>query len=281
MDRTWRSRTVQHRIGLLVVASIALASCAGSSSSGSSAPPTTAGSTGGASSSAGGAAACVDAPPDLVRWWTFDAGDATERAQSTPMTPESGALTAIAGQVDGGATVSGSSFVGDPPAIGTGDLSVVAWVRTSSPDSGIFLDTRSKFFATGWYFGLYEGRPVLNLRPGGDPNFFEAPNNYGTESVADGQWHLIAGVADRAGGETLFVDGSEDVSGSPGDYPGVDLTGGPLTLGAENSGDDAPAVRAKENFAGDLDEVMVFARALDAAEIAAIDDAGPLGVCKP
>lgn len=197
------------------------------------------------------------------------------------MAPESGSPTPIAGQVDGAVSLASTSFTGDAPTIGTGDFTVLAWVRTTNAVDGIYLDTRADFHAPGWYTGLKDGRPMMQLRGGGDDNFFYAPNNYGTYSIANGNWNFVAWVVDRDDRVTLYLDGDESTWFSPTQFPGADLTGGPLTLGGENSGDDAPVQKGKEPYQGDLDELMVVARALGPAEITTIYDAGTLGVCKP
>jgi trimeric autotransporter adhesin len=82
----------------------------------------------------------------------------------------------------------------------------------------------------------------------------------------DGKWHHVAGVA-TAAGMRIYVDGTlrgSNARGEPAVYTSPDLWIG-------RNGDGTPG----RDFAGNVDEVRIYTRALAAEEIAALAAGGP------
>jgi hypothetical protein len=147
---------------------------------------------------------------------------------------------------------------------GTGDFSVVLWIRTSWTSTGSYPPFLVSKRSPGGQDNFWE----IRLRPAGSVWFSAEQDVAGTnhnevatqQLVSDGKWHMVAAVRRKATFE-LYVDGTLDVARSG---PGiVNLANAhPLRLGRGPDGNN--------QLAGALDEVAIFGRALTAAEIAAI-----------
>ena len=88
-----------------------------------------------------------------------------------------------------------------------------------------------------------------------------------TSSVTDGNWHFIA-LTYETGQAQLYVDGALKVTRS-GTY--ATMLTGTIDIG----GTIVPSIP----YAGLIDEVAIFNRALSANEIGAIYNAGSAGIC--
>jgi PKD repeat protein len=122
--------------------------------------------------------------------------------------------------------------------------------------------------------GRYPGRIDLNRAE---------VSTGGTGRLNAGQWHLIAGTYDLASGELkMFLDGV--VKGfilGLSDFQvmgGLVVTSQPLLIGKTNrAGSPYPT----STYLGMIDEPQVYNRALTDAEVLAIYEAGPAGLCLP
>jgi hypothetical protein len=238
---------------------------------------------------------CVRPPADLVAWWPFDETSGTT-ANDIAGFPNSGAHvngpTPTPGKVAGALCFDGVDDyvrVPDHPElnVGTGDFTLDAWVLTTAAQGVVVLvDKRSGPTPLGYVLFLVNGRLGFQMANGvGSVICAPTPTpgvscvNYGGTgpNVADGQWHHVAAVVDRAdttNGVRLYVDGN------------LVFTGAPLSGNLDNTSDLYMGVRTPGQggggfFAGCLDEVELFKRALDPAEIQAIYTAGPAGKCRP
>jgi concanavalin A-like lectin/glucanase superfamily protein/putative metal-binding protein len=231
--------------------------------------------------------ACVPPPSGLVAWWPADV-DAGDIWGANP-----GTLTNGASIVPG---ISGNAFsldgiddfidLNNGPSMdfGTGDFTISVWINVSSltgiheilhKSVGNVLDGTNQT-----YFLEYLGEPQrLRFRVGDvEVTDTETFNDLIVPvSVTAGQWHHVAAV--RLGDmNLLYLDGL--MIGSQTAGHGVDTgTGGQARIGqiAPNgvSGQNRP-------FAGLIDEVQLFNRALCHAEISKIVSAvlEGAGMCK-
>src|SRR5262249_11274259 len=147
-------------------------------------------------------------PPPAER----DPGDALLAAHDPPRVP---GVIGEARSFDG---LSHYLEASRPDAIGTGDLSVTAWVRTiDAPDVAVIVDQREEGTSVrGYALYLYRGRLSFQLADGTGSGHRcsvgpEDPcTNYFSERfVADGAWHATAVTVrrrDRDGG-VFYVDG--------------------------------------------------------------------------
>ena len=234
---------------------------------------------------------CTAAPAGLAAWWPFDeahgpvAADLVDPADNGAYV---GAPTPVLGEVGNALCFDGLHDYVDVPTLtdvdlGTGDLSIDLWVRTTA-GAGVqtILDKRQTSPALiGYSLFLFKGLLGFQMadRPGSTTcanspsasctNWFAATGN-----VADGLWHLVAVTVSRGvvGGGTFYVDGVPVGSFDP-TLRSLSLNNSAdLWIGANH--DDST------HFPGCLDEVEIYKRALDPNEILAIYQAGSGGKCK-
>ena len=227
----------------------------------------------------------IEPPGGMVSWWPGD-GNATDI-----MDGNHGTLT-------GDATITADGMVGKAFSFdGTGDLVIVP----DSTNLNITGDVTVDLWARRTLFGSTTGFNVLVEKGAGAIGVVDAPAVYflnftasdqlsaGFErangsnaelfgpTVTDTEFHHYAYVRS---GQThrLFMDGvvvtADSFTGSPGDTSWIPLTIGALRHDADPSG-------YLLHFAGVIDEVEAFDRALSDAEIKTIYYAGSSGKIKP
>ena len=253
----------------------------------------------GASASGLGAAngqTCITPPPGMVAWWPLDelAGPtAVESVNGNNGTHINGP-TPLAGEfVLNSLCFDGlTNYVEVPSApdlnFGTGDLSVDAWVRTTTVGGvKVIVEKRGNLSTgvVGYSMYLYQGNLSFQLADGGGSNLCgcaptRACTNYGAGApgfVADGAWHHVAVTVNRTSitGGTFYVDGAAVASFNPTCQPGSITNNGVLRIGSLTLGPNGASL-----FNGCIDEVELFNRELTAAEVSALFTAGPAGKCK-
>jgi len=225
---------------------------------------------------------CIEAPSDLVSWWQSE-GDTTDSAGDND-----GVLNGDVGYIDGKV---GQAFDldGDGDYIvlpgvplwdfGTGSFSLVSWFKTSTvSDFAFMLSSRDWYNAGGgWALELtHQGKASFEIidQPGGiSTNAVQSPGEYDDE-----QWHMAVGVRDAVAGELrLYVDGAEvQTPSSDGGFNVVSDPGTQVLIGAMYAPEGNVSL-----FNGQLDEPMVFERALSRDEVYTLYSAGNHGVCEP
>jgi large repetitive protein len=185
---------------------------------------------------------------------------------------------------DGGASRGGAGSdradAGDPPAAASfstlalaldgqtefvrlGDLiftsaAVSFWLNTTA---GGFLVSKALLMANDpGELRVSVALGKLRCRQGG-----EVPDLRSDVAVADGRWHHV--VITLNPGLNLYIDGHEQNARDPGNTTGLTLSGQQLELGRNN---------AQQNtyYAGRLDEVAIYERALSLGEVAEIYNGG-------
>lgn len=242
-------------------------------------------------------AACIQPPSGISAWWPLDETDGTvagELIHNRSGTHHNDP-TPSAGVVGNSLSFDGIEdylLVPNNPTLnmGNGDFSINAWIRHNGvivTDANIveknYSDRPSIGFVIRKGFRLYlnqSGEPVLELSTGGgasfvgcsDPLAFGSPmpciNFVSGVSVADDQWHHLVVTVDRDDPEgcKFYLDGTLRKSLDPTTHRFVINNFSPLTIGS--------------SFRGNIDEPALFNRALTAAEISAIYQAGEDGLCK-
>jgi hypothetical protein len=167
--------------------------------------------------------------------------------------------------------------------LGTSDLSIDCWFRTTDPSTPVrvLVDKRADAPRKGYVFFISFLRIGFELADNGPSGGF---TNYASDaipSLADGNWHHLAVTVDRnnATGGGKFYHNGQLVPGSNGTFDPTGRQGnldnpGDLWMGQRSL--DAPA----QALNGDLDEVEIFRRALSQPEIQRIYDHGTGGKCK-
>jgi hypothetical protein len=225
--------------------------------------------------------ASADAPPDagdpaLVAYWPLDE-DSGVRAFDTSGHGYDGLLNAGASRTQGrfGNAVlfdrdAGGTITAKIPGFGVSDLTLTAWVRSTDSVSQQSSVCGSGFDNAYLFLFFNKGYPYVGAQTElayWDTAFVNKP------FVGDNNWHHLAVVRDRTRSEMrLYVDGTLEVIGGPGwkdaGPDASDAFGSPekeqlFFIGSMNMG---PAVE----FGGTIDDVRVYARALQDGEIWAL-----------
>jgi hypothetical protein len=162
--------------------------------------------------------------------------------------------------------------------VGSGDLSMDVWVKTSqSTGFNPIVDKRETTGPVqGYQFYLVDGYPGLQLAQGGSftNHFLNAGNGGAPAFVGDDQWHHVAVTVDRnqPNGVQFYVDGSP-----------VGTTLDPTP--DQGSLDNTSALWIGRGFPsfyfdGSLDELEVFKRELTATEVWDLFVADDGGKCR-
>jgi hypothetical protein len=225
---------------------------------------------------------CVTPPANLTHWW-----------------PGNGNANDIIGGMDG-QLVGGTAFAAaavdqgfifdsndDRVSLGsnagfnisTPGFTVDFWMKGLKTQTGSLFDVVDKSHgfvdSTGWTFQGHRTSGELSFAVGlGGPGVLD----FGvitSADVLDGDFHHIAGVWDGSDNSiTLYVDGALQASMT---LPSIPVNNSrPLHL-AYSWGGGAP----QRFFSGSIDELEIFRRALSAAEIQSIFNAGAAGKCEP
>lgn len=271
---------------LLATGAVALIAACGSSPSATGSPgaastsvvgPTAAVTTGGPAATATPAgtagADCVPAPAGIVAWWRAE-DDATDAAGDNDGTPTGGAGFA-AGFVGRAFTFSGDAQhveVPNGPALQLRSaITLEGWVQAPSPPASYAGIAGTWDDATGanrtYLFWVLNGALDFVISPdGASYQRATAPT-----PLAVGRWTHVAGTYD-GNAIRIYVDGAK-VAETP-------MTGAiavnalPFTIGRTQGGSVG-----MNYWAGSIDELAVYGRALGDPEIAAIHAAGAAGKC--
>ena len=234
------------------------------------------------------ATSCVTVLANLDGWYDFDA-----LASPTPgvggLGPDAvwfGRPETIAGQVGSAMRFDGSSFleVANSTAFNypAQNFSVSVWVRTAA-NGATFLDKRCLGTAggcstpQGWALAVSPVGYLQLLMGSALPYFYEGFSAYDLKKINDGAWHFVSVSVDRAAGRVVFaVDPQSETDYqlvSIEGYSGAILSVRPLRIGGDQT--------SARKFAGDLDEVQIYGRALGMPEVLGLQSAGPGGQCRP
>ncbi len=208
-------------------------------------------------------AGCVVPPSGLVSWWPLDetTGGLSEDVVGVNNALHAGALTHTTGYVAGGVlntTAGVPTAPPDPSQDLTRGLTIDLWVNWGGPGQGGALFTRGSvdyqlfLTATGFVQGIADATPV------------------GTSSLAlvTGEWTHVAWTYDAiANTSVIYLNGNVVFSGPAAGF--IIPTTAPVAIGA---GSFPTTV---------IDEVELFNRALNQAEVQLIHGAQANGKCKP
>ena len=221
---------------------------------------------------------CTPPPSGLVSWWPGD-GNANDVQAGNNGTLQ-GSVGFVAGEVGQAFSFAGVDgggvLIGNPTNLQLQDFTIDAWVRRTRLDiAGSHPPTFDGVIVNhghdAYDFGLFPDGEILLSQV--DESFVSSGSGL---QVTDTNFHHVA--VTKAGSKVVFyVDGT----------PGVPITYGPvfaftknLSLGARLDVSAPTASTSTATFAGVLDEIEIFNRALTAGEIQAIFAARSAGKCK-
>jgi hypothetical protein len=222
------------------------------------------------------APSCTLVPPGLVSWWPGET-NADDSLGINNGTLING--TYASGMVGKAFSFSGSSsYVSVPDSSSldsfTTNITVELWMKAGQTNAN-----------ADWKGLVTKGNSSwrLQARPGATTvdwamNGVSPLELIGARNVNDGQWHHVAATYNGAQ-MCLYVDGTLDASQPATGL--IALNNEPLCIGA-NSKAYVPScycIQMGYFFNGLIDEVSLYNRALSAAEILAIYNAGSAGKC--
>ncbi len=226
---------------------------------------------------------CDPPPSGLVGWWPGD-GSATNYLGTNNGTLQGGASAGAVGMVAQCFSLDGTNgyvSVPDSAILRPTNLTIEAWVNFSSLDTPGTASVGEQYivFKQNTRSGNFEGYFLGKARgANGDYFVFNVSSSAGVSVEVDsaptiqtGVWYHVAGMRD-ASNLYLYLNG-QLVSQTPVGFP---QNYGTLPLYFGSSGQSF----WDRKFAGLLDEVSIYNRALSAAEILAIYNAGSAGKCK-
>ena len=223
---------------------------------------------------------CTTPPPGMAGWWSGDGtpADLTPNAHHGTLVGGATYASGKVGQAFSFPTTSDYASVPDAPAlnVGTGDFSIDAWVRATTPTAMIV----SKNGGTGtnpvgYSFYITSGQLSLVINDGSQ-SLGVAGGNNGTP-LHDGQWHFVAVTVQRGSPSTFtfYVDGQQTVTSTTGS---ANPTGSLSNTSPQLIG--RYAFIPNMGTAQQVDELELFPRVLTPGEVAAIHAAGSAGKCK-
>lgn len=233
---------------------------------------------------------CVPTPDGLVSWWPGDV-DAGDIQDGNDGILRNGASAGAPGQVVGAFALDGvDDFVQVAPAANldiTGSITLLAWINVASfggeanPHPSVIGKGNIGNFVESYALFINDRDPLTGV-PAQSASILLNSNGTSTGRtilsggpLTAGTWHLIAGTYDATEeGLRFYLDGQE--VGFVGHTGGIHVTTDPVLIGkADRQGSGHPT----SYYAGLVDELQIYDRALSAAEIQAIYEAGPAGVC--
>ncbi len=212
----------------------------------------------------------------LVGWWRFDETLGTTASDSSG-NGRQGTLTNMSGTEWTTGRIGGAlEFDGSDDYVDCGDIlnslavpfSFSAWVRKEGADTVSIISTDA---AVNYYGFWVATDPSDGISVSWGDGTGSGPNDRRTKnssnSIPVGTWAHVAAVVQGPTDMTIYINGSD----AGGSYAG---NGGPMVYSS------APCLLAKtvqtagQYFYGALDDVRIYDRALSAAEIQALYDAG-------
>ena len=230
--------------------------------------------------------ACVAAPANVTAWWKGD-GSANDETLSFNAT--------LGGDVSFASGLVGQAFSFDgtqspfvsvpagafPPQPGSGAFSFETWFQTSGANGGVILGQQPSApdaaspaqYSPAIYVGT-DGNLYVEVFYNGSTNPLVGP-----APVNDNQWHHVAATYDGST-EIVYLDGAN--IGQSLSYMQVP-NGSPLSyqLGTGFTQGWPATNNSWYIFNGLIDEPTVYSRALTAAEVLGIAQAGSYGKCDP
>ena len=209
----------------------------------------------------------------LVAWWKFE-NNTKDSAGANPGVI-GGSPTYVSGKFGQAISLDGDDYVdcGKPSLLdfGTGNWTVSAWIKTTQ--SGTDDANKGTVFANGadgaggirYTLAVNEGQSgMITLTTDDDLSKVQAIS---TTVVNDGAWHHVVGMRNE-GTLGVFVDGVLEATGIlPTGYSLSGASGENAYIGVIADYGDSSLFK---HFVGLIDEVCIFACALDAKSVSAL-----------
>lgn len=221
---------------------------------------------------------CVPPPSGMVSWWPGD-GDANDITGGNHGALQNGA-TFAPGKVAQAFSVDGvDDYVqfGDIMDGLNGGFTLDAWIQTTAIVGNKAIIAKYWTRGGSWVIRTNESDPRKVDFTVCSPNcetLADAVQLVSTSNINDGAWHFIAATFDGTT-QRLYVDGELEASGTNTNPAWTDNHHFCIGSFCDPSGNSFLT------FGGLIDEPEIFNRALSAAEVATLFNAGSAGKCKP
>ncbi len=215
----------------------------------------------------GSSLALISQGESLVGWWTFDEGSGTiaNDASGNGNTGNASGTAVVSGKLNNARSFNGAGDYVDAGNnakvnFGTGNFSVLAWIKPNGSQNsvGAIVD---KYSGPGFFVSLNGFVPRIFIQDVPSYIWVDA----GTTQAANGAWSHFAATFNRASYVTAYLNGASTGQVNISSKSGTVNNGRNLFIGHESVDNGW--------FNGQIDEVMIYNRALSAAEIAAIYNA--------
>lgn len=207
---------------------------------------------------------CVTPPAGMVSWWTGD-GNGNDIEGSNNGMLQNGAIATGAGKVGQAFSLDGVNdyvTVANHSSLnGFSSATIDAWIRLNATSGRQAIVSKTP---AGEYYLL-----INNGKLSFENNNVSSDVFTGTTMLSAAVWYHVAVTYDGSN-TRLYVNGVED-----GIQAGIWAAANSQSLSIGQRGDNA------DFFNGLIDEVEIFDRALSAAEIQSLYNAGGFGKCKP
>ncbi len=224
---------------------------------------------------------CETAPVNMASWWTGD-NNTIDSISDNDGTQLNG-LNYTVGMVDNAFLFDGiDDMILVPHSASldtTGDMTVMAWVRRIG-----YANPHQTVFCKGAGYVPNDEPTVFSMRFEFDITEFVFEDSNGNNVILNGpafedsMYHHYVYVR-QGNTHTLYVDGflfNNDTFTNPP----ASTTGLPFTIGAQYHNPTNSSNDYDFYFHGEIDELMLYNRALSNSEIQAVYNAGTDGVCK-
>ena len=214
---------------------------------------------------------CPDAPGPPMALWSLNekVGSLASSRAHAPVGQIIGTANWIPGRVNGALGLNGATRVdmllGPDQAVGTADLSVSAWVRTTAASGPIVAHVLAN---RGYVLRLSGGVPEFVFGDGTGMTPYLASSS---PTVVDGNWHLVTVTVNRGSstGLKIYRDDVVVLTGDPTGRSGSIGSGYPLHIGFDGT----------SYFTGSIDEVAVYDEELSAADVTDLKNQTAIGGC--
>ena len=196
----------------------------------------------------------------LAGSWSFDR-DATDNIEGHPRLVDSPFGTAVSLDGEYGSLTIPRS---DAMNVADGDFTVAAWIHPKQLKRAGIVALGAYEYTQGWYLEMTGGKGGFQMETAGPDN---DPNGAVTSPpgvIRTDAWQHVAAVVRRNGETRLYVNG----------YPVAKGEIGPANLDNPEINLHLGSIPDAQQFRGELDEVRLYSRALDEAEVQALVEPG-------
>ncbi len=216
-------------------------------------------------------ASVFDTTHGLVAWWKMDDGSGTVATES--ISGNSGNLMNgvgwVSGFFDDAITLDGTDDYVDAGDILNGlsvPFTISAWVRLGTDSDMPVVASDDSSTHLGYWLQVSPGQVSMNLGDGAGSGSGNRRTKSSLTSIEVGKWANVIAVVRSATDMSLYLNGADIGGAYSGSGAAMASSSAPFRLGTRNG----------ELFSGAIDDVRVFDRALNSADVASLANIPPV-----